>query len=150
LKLCWRDVDTSAELIIIQAFNTKTMKERQVSITTRLAIELEQLWQKSGKDADSLVFGVKSVIRKGFNKACEEAGLKGLRMHDLRHTHATRLDDLGFSLAKIGGQLGHTVVQTTLRYVNRDKAAVRQVAAALDVFHSETVELEISPSELVN
>ena len=71
-------------------------------------------------------------------------------MHDLRHTHATRLDDLGFSLAKIGGQLGHTVVQTTLRYVNRDKAAVRQVAAALGVFNSETVEAEISPSELVN
>ena len=33
----------------------------------------------------------------------------GLRFHDLRHTHATRLDDLGFSLAKIGAQLADTL-----------------------------------------
>lgn len=150
LKMRWRDIDINAGLIIIQAFNTKTMKERQVSITTRLAIELDQLWQKSEKDSDSLVFGVKSEIRQGFRNACEDAGLKGLRMHDLRHSHATRLDDLGFSLAKIGGQLGHTVMQTTLRYVNRDKTAVRQVAAALDAFHAETAQTQSTASEMVN
>lgn len=137
LKMRWRDVDMNAGLITVQAFNTKTMKERQVSITTRLAIELEQLWRKSEGNLDRLIFGVERDIRHSFNGACKVAGLEKIRMHDLRHTHATRLDDLGFSLAKIGGQLGHTVVQTTLRYVNRDKSAVRQVAAALDNFHAQ-------------
>lgn len=139
LKMRWCDVDRDARIITIQAFNTKTMKARQVSVTTRLNLELERLWGISDMDVDALVFGIKTVIRQAFNRACTEAKLDGLRMHDLRHTHASRLDDLGFSLAKIGGQLGHTVVQTTLRYVNRDKAAVRQVAAALDVFNTETV-----------
>jgi integrase len=152
LKMRWYDIATDAGLITIQAFNTKTMRQRQVSITTRFAIELEQLWLKSQKDSDTLIFGIERSIRHAFNGACKDAGLVKIRMHDLRHTHATRLDDLGFSLAKIGGQLGHTVVQTTLRYVNRDKTAVRQVAAALDAFNAEhnTQRTSTEPTELVN
>src|SRR5690242_16973646 len=42
-SLRWRDVDVENRLFNIQAFHTKTMKERQVAITTRLAIELERL-----------------------------------------------------------------------------------------------------------
>lgn len=133
----WRDVDAEARLITVRAFNTKTMRERQVSVTTRLATEFERLGRAAAQDPDALVFGVSREVRHGFKSLCEDAGLVGLRMHDLRHTHATRLDDLGFSLAKIGGQLGHTVVQTTLRYVNRDKAAVLQVATALNAFNAE-------------
>jgi integrase len=72
-----------------------------------------------------------------------------VRFHDLRHTHATRLDDLGFSLAKIANQLGHTQFQTTLRYVNRDKTAVKQVASALDLFNAEQPTQQES-SEMVN
>ena len=150
LKMRWRDIDATAGLITIQAFNTKTMRQRQVSITARLEAELEQLWRESEQDSGALVFGITREIRHGFGTACDEAGLQGLRMHDLRHTHATRLDDLGFSLAKIGGQLGHTVMQTTLRYVNRDKAALKQVATALDAYHSETPQAERSSSESVN
>jgi integrase len=42
-SLRWRDVDLENGLLNIQAFHTKTMKERQVAITTRLALVLEQL-----------------------------------------------------------------------------------------------------------
>lgn len=140
LKLCWRDVDFQAGVITVAAFNTKTLRERQVSITARLASEFDRLCTSRHRDA--LVFGL-SDVRQGFKRACQEAELSGLRFHDLRHTHASRLDDLGFSLAKIGGQLGHTVLQTTLRYVNRDKTAVRQVATALDIFNTRRKE----PSE---
>jgi len=150
LKMRWRDIDIDAGLINIEAFNTKTMKERQVAVTTRLTLELEGLWVASAKDVNALVFGVTSVIRQGFNKACKDAGLVGLRAHDLRHTHATRLDDLGFSLAKIGGQLGHTVVQTTLRYVNRNKDSIRQVASALDDFYSQENQQVEEATEMVN
>lgn len=131
LKLQWSEVDFNSRIITIQAFNTKTMRERQVSITTRLLSELESLHSKVKSDC-SLVFGIKTEVRVGFRNACIDANLEGVRFHDLRHTHASRLDDLGFSLAKIGGQLGHTVMQTTLRYVNRDKTAILQVASALN------------------
>jgi integrase len=131
LKLQWSEVDFDSGIITIQAFNTKTMRERQVSITTRLLSELETLHSKAKNDC-GLVFGIKTEVRVGFRNACIDAKLEGVRFHDLRHTHASRLDDLGFSLAKIGGQLGHTVMQTTLRYVNRDKTAILQVASALN------------------
>ena len=94
LKMRWRDVDFAVSIITIQAFNTKTMRERQVSLTTKLKLELERLWEASPQAKDELVFGL-SDVRQGFKNACAEAGLKGLRIHDLRHTCAARLDDLG-------------------------------------------------------
>lgn len=149
LKMRWKDIDFENQIIILQAFNTKTMRERQVSLTARLKDELEKLWKTSNRDSDELVFGISSVIRQSFNKACKNAELNGLRFHDLRHTHATRLDDLGFSLAKIGMQLGHTQLQTTLRYVNRDKSGIKQVASALDSFNAELPTQQVE-TEMVN
>src|SRR5437870_2208924 len=43
LKLKWADIDFDAGLITIQAFNTKTARERTVAITARLNRELETL-----------------------------------------------------------------------------------------------------------
>jgi integrase len=137
LKLKWSDVDFDSGLITVRAFNTKTMKERTVSITTRLKLEFERLWGKSDKDLEALVFGISDNVKNSFTSVRDKAKLGDLRFHDLRHTHATRLDDLGFSMAKIAGQLGHTQLQTTLRYVNRDKSGIKQVAAALDSFNAE-------------
>lgn len=136
LKLRWADVDLEAGLIVIRAFNTKTMKARTVAITTRLKIELDRLWTSSSKEIDALVFGVSDNVKNSFSTVREKVGLNDLRFHDLRHTHATRLDDLGFTLPKIANQLGHTQLQTTLRYVNRDKTGVMQVANALDAFNA--------------
>src|SRR5215204_1191791 len=48
-SLRWRDVNFEHGLINIQAFNTKTMRERQVSMTARLASELDTLWELSPK-----------------------------------------------------------------------------------------------------
>jgi integrase len=133
-KLRWSDIDFAKGVITVRAFNTKTMRERSVSMTIRLRTELERLVERD-TSADDLVFGIKADVRGAFGRTCKEAGLVGLRFHDLRYTHATRLDELGFSLAKIGGQLGHTVLQTTLRYVNRDMTAVQQVGIELDKFN---------------
>jgi integrase len=148
LKLKWADIDFVSGLITVQAFNTKTMKERAVSITSRLTQELNNLWEASTKNPDNLVFGISDNVKRSFTSVRKEVGLNDLRFHDLRHSLASRMDDLGFSLAKIGGQLGHTHLQTTLRYVNRDKSSIKQVANALDAFNNEsTVEEAI---ELVN
>jgi integrase len=136
LKLKWSDIDSDSGLITVCAFNTKTMKERTVSITSRLKYELEHLWEASNKDLENLVFGVTDNVKRSFTTVRRETGLNDLRFHDLRHSHATRLDDLGFSLSKIANQLGHTQLQTTLRYVNRDKTAIKQVANALNLFNA--------------
>jgi integrase len=150
LKLQWKDVDLDSGIITIQAFNTKTMKERQVAATQRLRIELEIILASFPQKDDDLVFGL-TEIRKGFKSACKIAGLSDLRFHDLRHCHATNLDSLGFSIAAIGKQLGHSGdSKVTLRYINRDKEATRQVANALDGFYlSANTEIEVE-SDLIN
>lgn len=136
LSLLWRDVDFESGVITLHAMNTKTMRERQVAITARLRVELARMWEASPQDLAARVFDIDNV-KRAFKTACEAAGINDIRFHDLRHTHASRLDELGFSLSKIGAQLGHTQVQTTARYVNRDKVGMLQVATALDAFNAE-------------
>lgn len=138
LKLTWGDIDFESGLITVQAFNTKTARERTVAITTRLRNELEQLRAQAPDDPNVRVFGIEDNVKRSFCGARADAGLHDVRFHDLRHTHGSRLDELGFSLPKIGNQLGHTQPKTTLRYVNRDKSGIRKVAVALDAFNAET------------
>jgi integrase len=46
------------------------------------------------------------------------AGLKDVRLHDLRHSHASVGAEAGLSLPMIGALLGHTQAQTTKRYAH--------------------------------
>lgn len=125
------------------------MKERKVAITRRLKIELEYILASFPQKEDDLVFGL-TEIRKGFKSVCKIACFSDLRFHDLRHVHASNLDSLGFSIASIGKQLGHTGdSRITLRYINRNTEAVRQVANALDKFHA-SANAENNVSDLIN
>ena len=58
-----------------------------------------------------------------------------MRIHDLRHSFASRALSLGESLPMIGKLLGHRKVQTTARYAHlaRDsvKVAAEQIGASL-------------------
>jgi integrase len=136
LKLKWSDVDLVDRIINVIAFNTKTARERQLAMTERLARELERLWAESTEDPDTLVFGIKDNIKKAFTAARSEAGIPDVRLHDLRHTHATRLIAAHIPLGEVGRVLGHTQPSTTYRYVNANHETTRRAAAALDFFNN--------------
>ena len=63
------------------------------------------------------------------------AGLEDVRIHDLRHSFASRALALGESLTMIGKLLGHREVQTTARYAHlareSAKASAARVAASI-------------------
>jgi integrase len=138
-SLTWSDIDFESGLITIRAFNTKTMRERQVALTERLAIELECL---TANRAGELVFGIKTHAQHSFDKAKKKAGLADLRFHDLRHTHATRLVGAQMPLAEVGRVLGHTQPSTTFRYVNINADTARRAADLLNQFNNIAVEDE--------
>lgn len=56
------------------------------------------------------------------------AGLKDVRLHDLRHSLASVGAGAGLSLPLIGGLLGHTQPQTTQRYAHLAGDALREAA----------------------
>lgn len=136
LSLTWGDVDFDNCIITLKAFNTKTMRERQVSMTIRLKQELEVL-HAANSHPESLVFGIKCEVRQGFRNACRDAKLSEVTFYTLRHTAATRLVSLHIPLAEVGKILGHTTPNTTYRYyLNPNLETVRRAASALDSFNA--------------
>ncbi|HKQ06193.1 MAG TPA: site-specific integrase [Blastocatellia bacterium] len=134
-KLQWSDIDFDSRIITVRAFNTKTMRERQVAITERLFSELEALYEVSTKQPEALCFGISDNVKKSFNTVRKGAGLSDVRFHDLRHTHATRLVAAQMPLSEVGRMLGHTQANTTYRYVNANVETAKRAAAVLDEFN---------------
>ena len=70
-----------------------------------------------------------------WNRVRAEAGLDDLRLHDLRHTHASLALRRGENILAIGRLLGHRRAETTLKYTHAADAMVREavetVGAAL-------------------
>jgi integrase len=137
LKLKWSDIELESRAITLQAFNTKTMRERKLAMTTRLYLELERLWEASDRNCESLVFGIHDNVKHAFTSVRNKAGLPDLRFHDLRHTAATRLVSCHISLPEVGRVLGHTKPQTTYRYTNLTSETAKRAAFALESFSSE-------------
>lgn len=59
-----------------------------------------------------------NALSKNWQKVRARAGLKDVRVHDLRHTLASLLVARGASLPIIGKVLGHASAQTTARYAH--------------------------------
>ena len=64
-----------------------------------------------------------------WNRIQARAGLEGVRIHDLRHSHASRALALGESLTMIGRILVHSKVGTTARYAHLVHDAEKAAAA---------------------
>ena len=64
-----------------------------------------------------------------------------MRIHDLRHSFASRALALGESLSMIGTLLGHTQVQTTVRYAHLADDSVKASGARI----SDSIGLQIAP-----
>lgn len=63
---------------------------------------------------DRIFYFTKSALEKEIKRASQKAGLQPIRVHDLRHSHASMLIELGFSPLEIADRLGHESVKTTL------------------------------------
>ena len=69
--------------------------------------------------ADPFVFGGDSAIGittidREFKKAIKESGVDPIRIHDLRHSHASYLLNNGANILAVSKRLGHATVTQTL------------------------------------
>ena len=70
-------------------------------------------------------------LNDSWDRVRKRAGLDGVRLHDLRHTFASRALALGESLSMIGDLLGHRMVSTTARYAHLARDSVRESSAKI-------------------
>jgi integrase len=115
LNLKWDDVDLQNDVIAIKG--TKTKYDRYIPISK----PLKELLKGIEKKQDCLyVFNDNGRklgdFKKSFHTACRNAGLKDLRIHDLRHVFASKMVMNGTSLYITGELLGHRTTQMTKRY----------------------------------
>ena len=67
-------------------------------------------------------------IASQWNRIRDEAGLPGLRLHDLRHSWASIAAMNGVDMTTIAKVLGHALVETTERYVHLSDRSVTDAA----------------------
>lgn len=77
------------------------------------------------ENGDRIFYFSKSALERDIKRIAAKAGLPAIRVHDLRHSHASMLIEMGFSPLEIADRLGHESVKTTLDiyshlYPNKD------------------------------
>ena len=65
-------------------------------------------------------------------RGAKAAGVKKIRLHDLRHSSCALLIHLGYSPIQIAERLGHESITITERYAHLYPSVQRQMAASLD------------------
>ena len=89
-----------------------------------------------GYDPSDRLFEVtKHYLKHEMERGCKKAGLREIRVHDLRHSHASLLIELGFAPLLISERLGHESVTTTLEiYSHLYPTKHGEVADRLEAF----------------
>lgn len=97
----------------------KTEKSRRtVTFTLKVALALTALVVDKGREAVVFTAPMGGYVRtrnfrRTWKKATAAAGLDGLRIHDLRHTHAGMLISADRSLTAVQRRLGHSSIAIT-------------------------------------
>ena len=68
-------------------------------------------------------------LQRPWRRIRKVADLEHVRIHDLRHTYASNAIAQGVPIAMVGKLLGHTQIQTTMRYIHLADTATRVAAA---------------------
>lgn len=95
----------------------KTPKSKRiVTIPPFLAEELrDYMSHLYGIMADERMFRfTKSYMEHEIVRGIKASGVKRIRLHDLRHSHASLLVEMGFTPLAIADRLGHEKIETTL------------------------------------
>ena len=156
--LRWTDVDLPARTLLIRRSvaavpngtiekDTKTHAARRIAIDDHTAAVLEahhaRLHERAAVagislPADGFVFSASpngstplhpDVVSGRFRRVCQRLEIDDVRLHDLRHLHATQLLGAGVPVRTVSGRLGHANASTTLNvYAHFLEASDRQAA----------------------
>jgi integrase len=164
LALQWRDIDWNSKCIQVKrSFRNgritkpKNGKYRRVDMSNQLIMILRELLNerkkeglKAGKGAPVvIVFHTKgkptsqNTIRNIWKRMLKKAGLRDMRLHDIRHTYASQLLSNGESPVYVKEQLGHSSIQMTVDiYGHLIPSSNREAVNRLDNPHPNAPHLQ--------
>jgi len=95
---------------------TKTKQVRRIELDDQLWNDLQPLILQDGR----YLFGgddglTPNYVSNHFKTAIELSGVKPIRIHDLRHSHATWLINNGVNIVAVSKRLGHATIEQTLK-----------------------------------
>jgi integrase len=79
----------------------------------------------------------KNYLHHEMDRGAKEAGVKRIRVHDLRHSHVSLLIQLGYSAVAIAERLGHESIEITYRYAHMFPSVQQDMAKSLDELRKE-------------
>lgn len=118
--LLLEDVDWSRQVITLR--QTKNGKVRRVPVCNKAFVLLTELnqflgdkgWVFPGKKTNNPV----SEPRRLHTALCEKAGIPPYKIHELRHTFATKLIESGADIHTVKDLLGHSTIKVTELYLH--------------------------------
>ena len=122
---------------------TKTPKgTRVIRMPDKLCEEMKDYFEMCYDSDNSRAFPTsKSVLTRAMERGAKRAGVKRIRIHDLRHSHISLLINLGFSAVDIAKRVGHESITITLRYAHMFPSAQDKMMNRLnDLIKEETEE----------
>ena len=145
LTLRWDDVDRGTGELRLRDAKTGA---RMVPLTPTAAAVMAKIvrvphspWVFAGPRPGRRL----SQLTTYWHRVRERADLEDVRIHDLRHSFASRALALGESLSMIGRLLGHTDIGSTARYAHLARDAEKVAAATV----GDSIEADILPPEIV-
>jgi integrase len=126
----WADLNLTEGVWTKPASTTKQKKSHSTPLSAPARQLLSEL-SEGAKEGAEFVFpgrwgGHRTEVRRAWRELCHAAKIKGVRIHDLRHSYASQLASSGFSLPVIGALLGHSQPATTARYAHLFDEVTRQ------------------------
>lgn len=83
---------------------------------------------------DDRMFPVtKSYLYREMERGSKQAGIKRIRIHDIRHSHVSLLIDMGFSATAIADRVGHESIDITYNYAHLFPSKQTEMAGKLDM-----------------
>lgn len=83
---------------------------------------------------DDRMFPVtKSYLHREMERGSKQAGVKRIRIHDIRHSHVSLLIDMGFSATAIADRVGHESIEITYNYAHLFPSKQTEMADKLEM-----------------
>jgi integrase len=136
-QLRWSVVDFRTRLLTVQGSTTKTELTRYVPLNDEMVAILSRWRARTPARPQDLVFpgasgGVLVDIKTAWATLLKRAGIEKFRIHDLRHTFASRLVQRGVDLYRVQKLLGHASPTMTMRYSHLMPNHLADAVAVLD------------------